>query len=118
MPQVLPVTELGPFGEVLDVIPWVTITDTAVSFPNDGRTAFFARSKNSAAQTVVLSSVVSPFGRSGDKTISLAAGNTDPQVGMSGFLPRHLWNDNGGDVNATYSVTADMEGAAIRLRTS
>lgn len=84
-------------------------------FPNDGRTVLLVRNSDAAAKTVTVVSVADEARRTGDHSISIAAGNT----AVIGPLRPGWWNQrsgaDGGNVYVDFSAATAVTVGCLRL---
>jgi hypothetical protein len=83
-------------------------------FVNDGKTLLHVKNGDAAAKTVTITSVPDFYGRSGDLTISVAAGSEK----IMGPYETHLFNQSGtnlGKVYVDFDADTSVTLTAIKL---
>jgi len=84
------------------------------TFANDGRTFLHVKNANAAACTVTINSIrACDQGQDHDVVVVVAATTGDEMIGP--FDPARFNNSSGNVTVTTYSVTASVQVAAIRI---
>lgn len=111
----IPIQEVADFGGGIDDVTF-TSGDAAndMYFENDGRTILLVSASTSSGQTITVVSVADPFGRTGDKSITVPTNGTS----VRGPFAPTLYNQGGsnkGRVHVDMSDDTGVSFAAVRL---
>lgn len=85
---------------------------SSMSIINNGITAFFVQNLNAATTTVTVTSVADAAGRGNNDcdnlVVTIAAGDTTPQVVQFGPFTPIWWNQPNGVILVSFSAVADV----------